>query len=36
MLLVIPFSIRERLNLFDVEYADVLLVIGAEIYERRQ
>lgn len=33
-LLVIPFSIRERLNLFDVEYADVLLVIGAEIYEK--
>jgi len=33
-LLVIPFSIRERLNLFDVEYADVLLVICAEIYEK--
>ena len=27
------FSIRDKLNLFDVDYADILLVIATEIYE---
>ncbi|MBC8521636.1 MAG: AAA family ATPase [Methanomicrobia archaeon] len=33
-LFIVPFSIKDRLNLFDVEYADILLVIGAEIYDK--
>ncbi|MBN1323718.1 MAG: hypothetical protein JW986_06940, partial [Methanotrichaceae archaeon] len=32
-LLVVPFSIKEKLNLYDVEYTDILLVIAAEIFK---
>jgi len=33
-LLIVPFSIRDKLNLYDIEYSDILLIIAAEIYER--
>ena len=33
-LFVVSFSIKDKLNLFDVDYADILLVIATEIYER--
>jgi len=32
-LFVVSFSIKDKLNLFDVDYADILLVIATEIYE---
>lgn len=32
-LLIVPFSIRDKLNLYDIEYSDILLIIAAEIYE---
>ena len=32
-LFVVSFSIKDILNLFDVDYADILLVIATEIYE---
>ncbi len=32
-LFVVSFSIKDKLNLFDVDYADVLLVIATGIYE---
>lgn len=31
--LIVPFSIRDKLNLYDIEYSDILLIIAAEIYE---
>jgi hypothetical protein len=33
-LLIVPFSIRDKLNLYDIEYSDILLIIAAEIYEK--
>ena len=33
-LFVVSFSIKDKLNLIDVDYADILLVIATEIYER--
>jgi len=32
-LLIVPFSIRDKLNLYDIEYSDILLIIAAEIHE---
>ncbi|MHC1611105.1 MAG: hypothetical protein ACXQTW_05865 [Candidatus Methanospirareceae archaeon] len=32
-LFVVSFSVKDKLNLFDVDYADILLVIATEIYE---
>ena len=32
-LFVVSFSIKDKLNLFDVDYGDILLVIATEIYE---
>jgi hypothetical protein len=32
-LFVVSFSIKDKLNLIDVDYADILLVIATEIYE---
>lgn len=32
-LFVVSFSIKDKLNLFDVDYADILLVIATEMYE---
>ncbi|MHC1632035.1 MAG: P-loop NTPase fold protein [Methanotrichaceae archaeon] len=33
-MLVVPFSIKDRLNLYDADYADILLVIAIEIYKK--
>jgi hypothetical protein len=33
-LLIVPFSIRDKLNLYDIEYSDILLILAAEIYKR--
>ncbi|HPE63724.1 MAG TPA: AAA family ATPase [Methanothrix sp.] len=33
-LLIVPFSIRDKLNLYDIEYSDILLIIAAEVYEK--
>jgi Cdc6-like AAA superfamily ATPase len=33
-LLIVPFSIRDKLNLYDIEYSDILLIIAAEIFEK--
>lgn len=32
-LLIVPFSIRDKLNLYDIEYSDILLIVAAEIYK---
>jgi len=32
-LFIVSFSIKDKLNLFDVDYADILLIIATEIYE---
>jgi len=33
-LLIVPFSIRDKLNLYDIEYSDILLIVAAEIYKK--
>ncbi len=33
-LLIVPFSIRDKLNLYDIEYSDILLIVAAKIYEK--
>ena len=33
-LLIVPFSIRDKLSLYDIEYSDILLIIAAEIHKK--
>lgn len=33
-ILIVPFSIIDKLSLYDIEYSDILLIIAAEIYNK--